>query len=331
MRRQDFRQPDKWRHFKKTVKRYAADAIQRLRRVDIAAQALDWEVVGVDMSYWQGEIVDPVKLAGMVDFVIVRAGYGNDFEDPRLEEYRQVFHEQGIPFGCYWYAKPDKDWKKHADNFFAYWATDPGKIPPTFDLEEKGGKNKTDLESWWQKMYARFNSWRDCSYDDDMTYTSAGFLNAAIGLTNWLKHSLLFVAHWTVWSQPILPNEWAIPGFTWKFWQWSATGKGSDYGVSSKYIDLVRYNGTRAQFNAEFGITAPPPPPPPPLPAPIIPIKRVKVRRDIIDFANVRAQPSLEAADLGDLMEDSIVPVVGKYGKFYRFEGWVHEDMVTDV
>jgi GH25 family lysozyme M1 (1,4-beta-N-acetylmuramidase) len=314
------------------LRRYARDIIQRAQGTDLRAMAADWQVVGVDLSYWQGA-VDFDKLAGMVDFALLRAGYGNDFIDPRLEEYRQGCIAHGIPFGLYWYAKPGKDFSKHALNFFSVWEDAPGAIYPVFDLEENGGLAKTALESWLYKMYSAFNGLSGNQYPDDMTYTSPGFANTNLPLTNWLKRTVLWVAHWTTAGQPTIPNEWAVPGFTWRFWQWSATGKGSDYGVSSRYVDLNRYNGTKAQFLAEFGITPPPPPPPEPdpLPDPIQPIKLVKVRRDIIDWANVRAQPSLGATDLGDLMEDSVVPVVEVNGDWYRIDGWIHKDYVTEV
>lgn len=321
--------PDLIWHVKKQIRNFFTDLKQRAQGTDIRALAADWEVTGVDISYWQGKIVDPVKLAGMVDFVIIRAGYGNDFIDPRLDEYRQVCKDHGIPFGLYWYAKPGKNWKTHALNFFGHWATDPGVLPPVFDLEETGGLSKTELESWLKKMYDEFNWWIEGAYPDDMTYTSAGFLNRALGLTNWLKRTILWVAHWTTAGQPIIPNEWAVPGYTWKFWQWSATGKGSDYGVSSGKIDLVRYNGSKAQFLAEFGIT-PPPPPPPPLPDPIVPLKKVKVK-GTVEWLNVRAQPDIGATDLGDLIKGSTVPVVEVNGDWYRIDGWISKDYVTDV
>jgi lysozyme len=317
--------PDLWWYAKKQIRNVFTDLKQRAQKVDIQAMAADWAVTGVDISYWQGNI-DFAVLASKVDFVIIRAGYGNDFIDPRCEEYRQGCIDHSIPYDLYWYAKPGKDWAKHALNFFSVWDDNRGQIYPVFDLEESGGLNKTNLESWLKKMYDRFNYLSGRSYDDDMTYTSPGFLNAAMPLTNWLKHTLAMVAHWTLAGQPIIPNEWAVPGFTWKFWQWSATGKGSDYGVSSKYIDLDRYNGSKAQFAAEFGVT---PPPPVPLPEPIQALKRVKVTG--VDWLNVRAQPVITANDLGDLMVNTIVPVVEEHGDWYRIDGWIHKSYVEDV
>src|SRR5512139_3820659 len=83
----------------------------------VRLQAAEWPVTGVDISYWQGAINWDI-LASMVDFVIIRAGYGNDYFDPRLNEYRQGAMDHNVPFGVYWYLKPGKDWRKQAFNFW---------------------------------------------------------------------------------------------------------------------------------------------------------------------------------------------------------------------
>ena len=292
MNAQDFRQPDWPRHFVKTLRRYAYGTAGRIRRLDLRILALGWEVTGVDISRWQGGISNPEKFASMVDFAIIRAGYGDNYIDPRLDEYRQVCHDQNIPFGLYWYATPSGGWAYHARSFFDAWRVDPGALPPDFDLEETGGLSKASLESWWKKMYSAFNSLSGLSISRELTYTSPGFLNRVINLTDWLRQSSLHVAHWTIAPQPEIPNEWASVGRTWAFWQWSAIGRGADYGVASRYIDLNRYNGSREQFDAEFGLSPPQMEP-----------GEDELRYRVIapDYLNVRAGPGTNYADVGDL------------------------------
>ena len=318
--RRPFIPPDWFDHLKKMLRRYGRDLANRAGRVDIQALAADWEVKGVDISYWNGEIKDPELFASMVDFVFIRAGYGNDFIDPRLDEYRAVCETYSIPFGLYWFTKPGKSFEKHALNFYNTWTDHPGKLPPVFDDEDDGGLKKTPLESWLLKLYNAFNSLAALKYPDEITYTSPGFLNRAIALTSWMKHTLLWVAHWTLGSQPILPNEWAIPGFTWTFWQWSATGKGADYGVSSRYIDLNRYNGTREQFEAEFGLEPSPPPPPPPG-------DEMKYRV-LADGLKIRSQPNaLENNIIGTRsLNDVVIPLETIGDSRYPAAYWVRDE-----
>lgn len=294
--------PDLFWHYKHLLKQIFTDFKNRIKKVDIPALALTWEVVGVDISAWQYP-VDFAKLEKMVNFAIIRAGYGNDYFDPRMGEYIKGCEEYNIPYALYWFVKAGKNPDLHAQNFHAVWKLKPGKIYPVFDLEDSGGLGKSAFDSWLRKMYDKFMRLSGLPFDKVMTYTSAGFLDRALGQNGWLKLTWLWVAHWTTAPSPIIPKEWSIPGKTYQFWQWSATGYGKLYGVSSRYVDLDRYNGTREQFNAEFGVTEPPPPPPPPGDEDMI------AKVIAIPFVNVRSGPGSNYSDVGDLPTNSTFKV----------------------
>ena len=62
---------------------------------------------GIDVSKWQASINwQTVKSSGKVDFVIMKAGYGNQAtqKDPRFEENYNGCKANNIPCGCYWYS-----------------------------------------------------------------------------------------------------------------------------------------------------------------------------------------------------------------------------------
>lgn len=301
--------PDLFWHYKHLLKQYVQTLLFKTKHVDVQALVSTWEVVGVDISYWQGAI-DWDKLASMVDFVIIRAQYGNDWYDPLCDEYRNAAEAQIAnpnkrlkAFGLYCFPKPRKakNWETTAKNFFLKWKEKPGNIPPTFDLENSGGLDKNDLGGWYYHLYQEFMILSKLPLEKIMTYTSAGYLNRAIALTDWLKLTLLWVANWTSASQPTLPTEWSKPGKTWKFWQWLATGLAKNYGIlGSRYVDLNRYNGTKEQFAAEFGLL---PPPPPPGDDDMI----AKVLAT--PFLNVRSGPGSNYSDVGDMPTSSTFKV----------------------
>lgn len=60
---------------------------------------------GIDVSEWQGDI-DFAKVKGNADFVVIRAGYGNEIsqEDKKYQRNYEGFRAQGIPIGAYWYS-----------------------------------------------------------------------------------------------------------------------------------------------------------------------------------------------------------------------------------
>ena len=62
---------------------------------------------GIDVSKWQAAINwQAVKQSGKVDFVLMKAGYGNQAtqKDPRFEENYKGCKSNNIPCGCYWYS-----------------------------------------------------------------------------------------------------------------------------------------------------------------------------------------------------------------------------------
>ena len=62
---------------------------------------------GIDVSYAQGKIDwDKVKASGLVDFVLIRAGYGREYSqvDKQFERNYSECKRLGIPVGVYWYS-----------------------------------------------------------------------------------------------------------------------------------------------------------------------------------------------------------------------------------
>jgi GH25 family lysozyme M1 (1,4-beta-N-acetylmuramidase) len=236
-----------------------------------ALAAPEWEVRGVDVSYWQGDI-DFIKMAENAQFVVLRYGYGNTTVDARLKEYYPAAVDAGLAVMGYWYNKPAKNWEPHAETF----SETLDKYPALWawgDCEETGGLDKVRLDGFLFKLFRRLSENLGGSIDNPKAgiYTSPGFWNLNMPRTDWAKRHKLWGAHWTSAFVPILPNDWAVPNKPWNLWQFSSKGGGKLYGVSSTYIDLNRYNGTVEQFNSEYGASIlpieppePPPPPPPP-------------------------------------------------------------------
>ena len=75
-------------------------------------------------------------------------------------------------------------------------------------------------------------------------------------MADWLNY-VLWDAHWAEVDSPLLPNG----AIAWWFWQ---HGCMDPFGPFPKRVCLDRYNGTWAEFVAEFGEITPPEPPQPP-------------------------------------------------------------------
>ncbi len=97
---------------------------------------------GIDISEHQGVIDwDKVKASGMVDFVILRAGYGKETSqvDRQFERNYSECKRLEIPVGAYWYtyATTADEAKQEASVCLKTIANKQFEYPVAFDIEEK--------------------------------------------------------------------------------------------------------------------------------------------------------------------------------------------------
>lgn len=92
---------------------------------------------GVDISYHKGNI-DFTRLARNVEFVIIRAGYGQGNIDKKLHEYTEGCIANEIPYGFFWFSyasTPALAWRE-AEFFVDAIAKYKPALPVFFDYEE---------------------------------------------------------------------------------------------------------------------------------------------------------------------------------------------------
>lgn len=243
------------------------------RGVVIVAQA--FEVFGIDVSKWNGDMNFAITESRGVKFVYVRAGFGNSARDERLNANRIKLDAQpGLEWGLYWFCYiGSTNATTAAASFYNIWKENPGKLPPVADLETTT-LDPVGTTAWvWQFQ----QTFENLSGVQLAYYTSPGWSNSHLVINSaWpLWNRKLWVAHWTTGITPILPNLWSSKGKQCTFWQYSAGGNGLGvfYGAppppaATKDMDLDKYNGSLSNFNDEFGLAPPPPPPPPPDPEP---------------------------------------------------------------
>jgi GH25 family lysozyme M1 (1,4-beta-N-acetylmuramidase) len=264
-----------------------------------------WPVQGIDVSSWNGQI-DWNVVKSKVAFAFIRASAGIATLDPMYQANVLECERLGIPFGAYHYLKPDKDFKKQAD-VFADLARGP--LPPVIDVETDGGLDKSALGNYLEKFVKRV----EVALGREVAiYTSKGFWDAEVPLTNWAKNRKLWIAAWTSAPSPALPKEWVEINQPrdWEFWQWSSKGDGPSYGCESTHVDLNRYNGSLAEFEAEYKVivTNPPPPVEPPVPGEGL-LFQVGV-----PVLNIRSGPGTQYNDIGDLHGGDVIAAMNVAG-----------------
>lgn len=179
---------------------------------------------GIDVSRWQGEVDwAKVKKSGKVDFAIMRAGYGKEYDqvDPTFHTNMKNALAEGIPCGVYWYsyATSAADAKQEAKVFLDTIRGYSFEYPVVFDIEDP---TQTSLKpSVIAEIIDTFCGAVEAEGYYCVLYSYASFFNSYIPDSTEKKYDI-WVAH-TKTTKPDYTGDYGI-------WQYSHTGSVS--GIS---------------------------------------------------------------------------------------------------
>lgn len=226
---------------------YKTPLLRRLTSDYTAASASAYMINVPDISKWNGA-VDMMIMRQKANGIIVRAGFGNEGIDSKVEENIANAKEAGLPWFLYWYIMVGYDLKKHLESFYTIYNKLGCVTPPIFDFEYTELAPKRDTTAWIDKYLSDSSS----LFNRSTIYTRASWWNANVIENPLHRAFLLHVAHYTGAAFPLLPSEWD----DFVLWQWSADGnrKGEEYGCTSPHLDLNRFNGGIYEFEQIFGV-----------------------------------------------------------------------------
>ena len=202
-----------------------------------------WEVFGVDVSSYQGEI-DWQKLAEQgVDFAFIKATEGSQLQDRMFSANWQGAAQAGVRAGAYHFLSYDSPGQTQADNFISQVPVTPGGLPPVVDVEFYGSyleqpPEKEQVTAILDPLLERLEEHYGVkpilyvTYRSYYRYLAAGYGDYPI----WCSSPTVF---------PLVPR--------WSFWQYSHTAQLEGYSGAQKHIDLNIFRGSWAEFQA-FGL-----------------------------------------------------------------------------
>lgn len=195
-------------------------------------------IEGTDISKHQGA-VNFVKMKQMgVEFVIIRAGYG-ETEDKMFTAYINAALMVGLAVGVYWfiYAKDNAGVKKNAYRFEQVIRPYKDKITCgawadwEYDSDKRGGiltvSQRSDLVNIFCKMMAGYG------YEIGI-YANKDYIQSKFTTELVAKYPLWYAHYNEEISAAAYKGKDGKP----YMWQYSSKGAGKDYGVSSQHIDL---------------------------------------------------------------------------------------------
>ena len=249
-------------------------------------------ILGVDVSYWQGLMDWQIAREAGVKFAFIRAGSCNSVSGVCYEDF--LFKENAedapklMPVGYYWYLRPQHNSLTQANYFCDLLDTADYLLPPVCDVENSGGLHPSAYADAVKNFLDRVET--RTGYKP-IIYTSKSKWAQVEPRPYWDDYDL-WVAHYTMSPEPLVPEAWDING--WMFWQYTSQGDAVKYGgpgppSGDDDIDLNWFNGTEDEFLLYLGAE-------PPMP------KRVRVKH--WKGAVLRDIPRGEAVTIAKLDEE---------------------------
>lgn len=195
--------------------------------------------LGIDVSVHNGEIDwDKVKASGKVDFVMIRAGYGQYNVDRQFVRNSAECERLGIPYGVYWFSYAKTQEEAEAEAYKCLETLKGRKVdyPVAFDWEDdslaRARKSGYDIKGKTlpTQFAIRFlNIIRKCYLA--MIYTNKAFLDQYFD-KSLLENFDFWYANWRV---PNFDSPITYGGIAPQIWQYSE--KGSIPGIKGP-VDL---------------------------------------------------------------------------------------------
>lgn len=197
-----------------------------------------YEVWGVDVSSYQGEVDWPALRSQGVDFAFIKATEGSGTTDAYFARNWEDAQAAGVLAGAYHFFSYDSPGETQADNFIAQVPVTAGALPPVVDVEFYGDKAqrppereavKEILDPLLERLESRYGQ-KPILYVTYRTYE--------LYIQGEYENYPLWV------TRPML----APTDKDWSFWQYSHSARLEGYNGKEKHIDLNVFRGSREEL-----------------------------------------------------------------------------------
>ncbi|MCD0478073.1 hypothetical protein LPB90_06370 [Chryseobacterium sp. LC2016-29] len=193
---------------------------------------------GIDVSHWNGNIVEDLPKKDNLKFVICKSTQGERDVDPEFEKNWKYLDENNIMKGTYHFYVYSQDPIKQAEHFCKT-VDKVAKIKDTdfpliIDVEEMSLPRKSiDLHRLKNNLMAFLNFVENKTNRTPIIYSDFSFLNKYLNHSDFSKYPL-WLAEYSHSSQPKIPAIWEKKGCL--IWQ-----KTDSYHVNSTDTDFDIY------------------------------------------------------------------------------------------
>lgn len=199
--------------------------------------ASQYEVQGIDVSHYQGEI-DWKKIESQnIDFVFIKATEGSGMVDDAFKYNWDNVSKTSILSGAYHFFSFESSPETQAQLYIDTVGDMKGRLPPVIDVEYYGDtqKNLPEKKDLINNLHKLLTVLEDEYKIKPIIYTTYSVYN------EYLKDNFY---DYPLWIRNIYYKPGIIIGRKWTFWQFSDTEKLDGYSGEEEFIDKNVFDGT---------------------------------------------------------------------------------------
>ncbi len=197
--------------------------------------------IGIDISHYQGNLMDEIKGHDYLDFVICKATQGITYTDEDFDKNWRLIKEKGLIRGAYHFFVVSDDPEDQAKHFYDT-VPDLGieDIAPIVDVEELSLSQDTSSRVLQDRLKEFLMVVEEKFGRRPMIYSNYAFAQEYLK-DDWLADYPLWIADYNGKSSPAIPNTWVDVGY--KIWQ-----KNNSYHVDSIATDFDVFIGQKSDL-----------------------------------------------------------------------------------
>lgn len=205
--------------------------------------ASGYDVRGVDVSHYQGDIDWTTLAAQDIDFAWIKATEGSSHVDPRFTTNWAAAAATDLLVGAYHFMSFESPGEEQLANLVARVPPTPGTLPPVIDLEPYGryvghlppeGEVQAILDPLVAGIEEHYGVAPIIYVTNDAydAYVAGGYPDSPI------------------WIRSVVTPAKLSDGRDWTIWQYSNRDRLDGYKGVESYIDMNAFTGTRGELAA---------------------------------------------------------------------------------
>ena len=206
--------------------------------------AKKYEIRGVDVSHYQGDIDWEKMVDEKIDFAYIKATEGSSYVDEKFHTNWENIAQTDLYYGAYHFFSFDSAGETQARNYITTVGSLEGKLIPAVDVEYYGDKesrkNELDRKAITEELGVLLHALEEEYHTKPIIYTTYSAYH------DFIEGSF---DEYDLWIRNVYYTPDIDMRGRWLYWQYTDRAKYDAYTGEEQYIDMNVFAGSRAAFS----------------------------------------------------------------------------------